>query len=48
MVTVFMIGVIILLVVVLKVYLENYRGLPQTDFRPKVIWLRALIVFCSF
>jgi len=48
MVTVFMTGIVVLLVVLLKVYLENYRGLPQTDFRPKVIWLRALIVFCSF
>lgn len=48
MLTAFMIGVIIVLAVVLKVYLENYRGLPQTDFRPRVIWLRALIVFCSF
>lgn len=46
MVAVFMLGVIALLIVVLTVYLKNYRGLPQTDFRPKVIWLRALIVFC--
>ena len=48
MVNVFMTGVVILLVVLLKVYLENFRGLPQTDFRAKVIWLRALIVFCCF
>lgn len=48
MVTVFMTGVSILLIFLLKVYLENYRGLAQTDFRPRVIWLRALIVFCSF
>ncbi len=46
MVTAFMTGVIILLIIVLIVYLKNYRGLPQTDFNPKVIWLRALIVFC--
>ena len=46
MVTVFMTGVIVLLIVLLTVYLKNYRGLPQTDFNPKVIWIRALIVFC--
>ena len=46
MVAVFMTGVVILLVFLLSVYVKNYRGLAQTDFRPKVIWLRALIVFC--
>ena len=38
MVTVFMTGVIILLIFLLSVYVKNYRGLAQTDFRPRVIW----------
>jgi hypothetical protein len=47
MLTVFMTGVIVLCAVLLAVYFKNYRGLPQTDFRPKVLWTRAGIYFCA-
>ena len=47
MLTVFISGVSILLIILLTVYLKNYRGLPQNDFNPVVLWIRAGIYFCS-
>ncbi len=47
MLTVFITGVAILLIILLTVYLKNYRGLPQNDFNPVVLWIRAGIYFCS-
>ncbi len=46
MLAVFMTGIIVLCAFLLAVYQAKYRGLPQTDFKPRVLWLRALIYFC--
>jgi len=35
------------LIILLIIYLKNFRGLPQNDFNPVVLWIRAGIYFCS-
>jgi multisubunit Na+/H+ antiporter MnhC subunit len=37
--TYFVIGVAILLGVLLMIYWTGYRGLPQDDFNPVVLWI---------
>ncbi len=47
MLTLVMSGITALLIILLIIYLKNYRGLPQNDFNPVVLWIRAGIYFCS-
>jgi len=47
MLTVFISGIAILLIILLIIYSTKYRGLPQNDFNPIVLWIRAGIYFCS-
>jgi len=47
MLTVFISGIAILLIILLIIYSTKYRGLPQNDFNPIVLWIRAGIYFCT-